>query len=365
MRRTVLALACLCVLLLQSGAARAWGYQGHEVVGAIAGERLTDHAKDQVQQILNGPPPADVDLEKALHVWHELTLKDAGPWADCVKSVARHDDGRFHYELSPTHPEYEKPCIPFNSALERARMEDYAKHNWSTCSYKVDGVERGCHNTFHFEDVAIQRDGFDRSDLGTNDHDLVAAINAAIAVLTDRPIPPPFPFAIRDKKEALLLLTHFLGDLHQPLHVGAVYLDPQGAAVDPDAAHAIDPATETAGANLIQDQNLNLHGEWDDIPTDIGEASTCELRQDAATVAATPGPIDGWAAQWATDTLHVAQDAFQHLTFAPPNPPSPQYKWSVAFDDHMAYLRHMDEIKRHQLAKAGARLAQILNTIWP
>jgi hypothetical protein len=31
----------------------------------------------------------------------------------------------------------------------------------------------------------------------------------------------------------------------------------------------------------------------------------------------------------------------------------------------MSYLRLMDEIKRKQLAKGGARLAEILNTIWP
>ncbi len=32
-----------------------------------------------------------------------------------------------------------------------------SRRNWTTCSYKPDGFERGCHNTFHFADVAIQR----------------------------------------------------------------------------------------------------------------------------------------------------------------------------------------------------------------
>ena len=147
-----------------------------------------------------------------------------------------------------------------------------------TCSYKPDGFERGCHNTFHFVDVAIQRNSFDRALQGTNPHDLVAAISAAIAVLQDRPIPPPFPFSIRDKKEALLLLAHLIGDLHQPLHVGAVYLDPGGQPVDPDATHQVDPLTDTIGGNAIQDgvavpfQTINLHREWDDIPTDLGHA---------------------------------------------------------------------------------------------
>jgi hypothetical protein len=35
----------------------------------------------------------------------------------------------------------------------------------------------------------------------------------------------PAPFSLKDQREALLLLTHYVGDLHQPLHVGAIYLD--------------------------------------------------------------------------------------------------------------------------------------------
>ena len=40
-------------------------------------------------------------------------------------------------------------------------------------------------------------------------------------------------------------------------------------------------------------------------------------------------------------------------------------QWTVVFDDHDAYLRSMDAIKRRQLAKGGARLAEIFNAIWP
>ena len=55
-----------------------------------------------------------------------------------------------------------------------------------------------------------------------------------------------------------------------------------------------DPQTETIGGNAIQDQNINLHSEWDDIPTDIGEAATKELLADAQSTPATPGAIEGW-----------------------------------------------------------------------
>ena len=244
-------------------------------------------------------------------------------------------------------------------------MVDYAARNWSNCLYLPDGPDKppgACHYTYHFEDVAIQRDHFDRSFQGTSDHDLLAAITAAIAVLRGQPAPPPF--SIKDKKEALLMLTHFMGDLHQPLHVGAVYLDAEGRLVDPDIAHAINPDTETVGGNAIQDQNVNLHGEWDDIPTDIGDAATRELLTEARSVPASQGPIESWPANWATDTIQIAHQAFDGLSFQRSQPP-PRVEWTVSFDDHTAYLWLADLIKRKQLAKGGARLAEILNAIWP
>ena len=183
-------------------------------------------------------------------------------------------------------------------------------------------------------------------------------------MLTDKPMAAPFPFSIKDKKEALFMLAHFLGDLHQPLHVGSVYLDAKGKLVDPDNAHAVDPATATIGGNAIQDQNVNLHHEWDDIPTDIGEAATREMLSDARGVPASQGRIEDWPAAWASDTILVSHDAFTGLTFELIQT-QPGNTWSVAFDDHLSYLRSQDAIKRKQLAKGGARLAEILNAIWP
>jgi hypothetical protein len=345
----------------------AWAFQGHRVVGAIADELLNPNAKARVKDILN--PPGSRDPSPGTH---QFDLRKAGPWADCVKSVRKLTDGTFKYTLNDLHPEYELPCIPFRE--ERALMEDYASRNWTTCFYPVDPTkpQLGCHNTFHFDDVALQRGGFDRTYQGTNEHDLVAAIAAAIAVLSDKPAPPSVPpstfaFSIKDKREALLLLTHLMGDLHQPLHVGSVYLDKNGQSVDPDLAHGIDPATDTVGGNAIQDQNINLHTEWDDIPTDIGDAATRELMAVAMLVPASAGPIEDWPAAWAGDTVLVARAAFAGLTFTfnPPQPLETRTQWLVSFEDHTAYLWQTDQIKRRQLAKGGARLALILNTIWP
>ena len=374
----------ICGLLLSVAAstpAFAWDYQGHKMVGAIADRMLTDpayaNARQKVKEILG------------------FTLEDAAPWPDCVRSVVHKDDGSFSYLPSPLHPSYREPCKPFETEVgspepsepspEQHRMEDYAKRNWYNCTYIVSarGAPGGCHQAFHFADVAIQQNAYDRRYVGTSDHDIVSAINACIAVLQGGQAPAPF--FIKDKKEALFLLAHFVGDLHQPLHVGAIYLDSKGQRVEPDKA-GLDLDTETRGGNAIymgftkvgdeiKVEEPNLHAQWDAIPKEWVTPDAAMLEKAAAMLEKTKGTqptpeeIKGWAAIWATETLKQAQDvAFKDLTFSPvpkdPKRPDALPRWTVTFPNKTAYDENAKEIKRQQLAAGGARLAQLLKAIW-
>jgi len=329
--------AVLIALVVSVGHAAAWGYQGHEVTGAIADHLLGPRAKSEVKRLLG------------------FELRVAAPWPDCVRSVARLPDGTFKY--APSKPEYRIPCTSFETPAEIARMEDYVARNWVNCVYLPN---RGCHETYHFTDVAVQHDDYKRGYVGTNEHDVVSAINAAVRVLKDQPAPPPF--SIRDKKEALFLLAHFLGDLHQPLHIGSVYLDANGKLVNPDVS-GHDQTTETAGGNLlIVDPGKNLHAEWDDIPADLGEHASPDMLQRARAVAPTAGPVEDFAAIWATESVMASHAAFAGVSFGARDDKD---HWPVQFSDRAAYLDNQDRLKRDRLAKGGARLAQLLNTIWP
>lgn len=323
------------LLPICTGRALSWGYQGHEVIGSIADQLLGANAQQQVAKIAG------------------IELRLAGPWADCARSVVRLPDGTFKY--APSKPEYRIPCKPFESTLETARMEDYVSRNWYNCFYEPN---HGCDEAYHFTDVAIQHDDYSRSYTGTSDHDVVGAINAAIMVLRDQPAPPPF--SIRDKKEALLLLAHFIGDVHQPLHVGAIYLDPNGRPVNPDQS-GLDPGTQTAGGNFITDQGNNFHSEWDAIPADLGESASPDMVKKARSITPTAGPIENFAVMWATDTVKASHSAFTGVTFTGTG----HSRWVIHFTDRAAYWNAQDNLKRDQLAKGGARLAQLLNAIWP
>jgi len=317
--------------------ALAWGVDGHEVVGSIADQLLTGHpAKAKVASILG------------------FELRVAAPWLDCIRSVVRHTDGTFEYTPNP---HFHSPsCNPFETASEKARMEDYARRNWLTCVYKPG---HGCHETYHFADVPVQEDHYDRAFAGTSKHDIVSAINAAIAILRNqRPIPP---FSIKDQKEALFLLAHLLGDLHQPLHVGAVYLDSRGRRINPDDGSPLDPATETAGGNFLFDGSERLHSEWDDIPNALGSSANAAMMAAAAAVPGSSGQVGGWPTAWSSETIVASHAAFAGLTFTGHG----HENWAVHFMDRPAYKTMQDRMQREQLAKAGARLAELLKAILP
>jgi hypothetical protein len=93
----------------------------------------------------------------------------------------------------------------------------------------------------------------------------------------------------------------------------------------------------------------------------LGDAATPELLAAARSVPPSKGTVEDWPAAWASDTIVVAHQALDE-TFTATAPE----KWTVTFDNRSNYLFPLeDTIKRQQLAKAGARLAELLNAIWP
>jgi hypothetical protein len=338
-RRPPRALAALAIALFATAAA-PWGPDGHHTVGALADRLLAGtHAQAQVRALLG-----------------ELTLEQAAVWADCAKGI---DPGKdYAYTSAGRYPE----CAIFETPEGEAEMADFVRRNDTGCQRAP--TEPSCHVQYHYTDESFQRRRYRLGDVGTRDFDVVAAITACIRVLEDKPAPAPFD--IQDKREALLLLSHYVGDIAQPLHVGTAYLRADGAVIDPQV-NPVDPGMDTQGGNKVitirvatNHRSENLHATWDDIP-----ASLHADRIDAAWLAlaraepATRGDIDGWSAQWAGTTLTQARVALQDLHFGPQQ----SNQWTVPltgrYDDAMA------PVKKRQLTAAGARLARTLMAIWP
>jgi hypothetical protein len=161
------------------------------------------------------------------------------------------------------------------------------------------------------------------------------------------------------------MLAHFVGDIHQPLHVGAVYIDGDDHLTNPDApGMKLDPSTETRGGNSIDDGATNLHAEWDAIPASIKPAKISEkMLKEARATEETTGDVASWPAAWATETLIASREAFMGITFK--REPDKPGRWAAEFKSRRTYLAARNKMQREQLAKGGARLAQLLNSIWP
>jgi len=337
-RRTapLLSVTLLVGAALVSRNAQAWGPDGHHTVAAIADKLLAGtNAAAQVRTILG-----------------TVSLVDAAVWADCAKGVTV---PAFTYQGAGRYPE----CAGFETASEEAAMIDFVKRNATNCKPKP--TEEVCHKQYHYADIAIQHASYEPTFEGARTDDIASAVRAAIIVLQGAPAPAPF--SIKDKREALLLLVHYVGDIHQPLHVGAVYLDANGKPVDPDVGH-LDLATETRGGNDINvvGGHANLHATWDAIPASLKTKPgnvRANLVAEAKAVPATKGKIVDWPVAWASDTQKQAVKALGNLTFGPKTGKT----WSTTLPK--SYAKSMSAIKQTQLTTAGARLAQLLAAIWP
>ncbi|MDR3415807.1 MAG: S1/P1 nuclease [Nevskia sp.] len=339
MARCIVALAAW-VLCLVPSLAHAWGAAGHQAVGALADQLLKGSVAEQnVQRLLDGQD-----------------LRTVAVWADCAKGVGSADDQDFGYRNDDARfPE----CAVFSGGAGPGEFIEFVRNNWKQCGTAHD--KEYCHNQYHYADIATAHRAYDGNFVGANTHDVVHAIDAAMARLRGQPVPAPFWF--KDDRQALMLLAHYVGDIHQPLHVAAIYLDQHGNAVDPDDK-GLDAATGTAGGNLlVESGGTLLHADWDAIPDGYkaGGKDFGALLATAQSVAQTDGDAAAWPQAWATDTIVSGRSAFGGLRFTAQ---ASSHRWSVG-GMTQAYAEHEDEIKFQQLAKAGARLAQILKAVWP
>ena len=337
-KSTTFSVLCLFAALGSSQCALAWSALGHQTVGSIADQLIAgSNAEKQVRKLLGTTVP----------------LKTAAVWADCVKGVVSKDDGTWQYDPARHYAE----CKPFETPSRKAAMEDFVSRNAERCGGNTsDEVCR--HKQYHYTDVSNLHDRYDKGFVGTSDHDIVNAIRACILVLQGKTAPAPFN--IKTKKEALLLLSHYVGDIHQPLHVAAVYLDKDGHVVDPDAG-TFDPATETRGGNSIEDGSTSLHSEWDSIDSVLSNGLQGPTGlSEAGAVAKTRGALSNWPASWATDTVRTGRAAFTKLSFGPKGEDK---HWPATHPK--TYAKERRALQHTQLVKGGARLAHVLKTIWP
>lgn len=351
-------------------AAQAYGPLGHEIVGAIADERLANTSTAaKVYALLDG-----LTLEKATVIADEIRGWDK-------KGV---DDPRsFHFSA---HRNIDK------------QLRDFWRANPPT---SITNPDAPSHHWFHYTDVPVvptqrYRDGH----AGRSKWDVVHMIPFCIQVLQGR-VPEQNQRRIT-KPVALILLAHYVADIHQPLHVGAEYFDQQGRVVDPDKDKSAlgDEGGNTFTLELSEEpprgrgiHRKKLHGFWDYdavnalVPQMPGRLRKGELqaliephKRELVHEMATHEPnnwqmlpsvpIDSYAEIWADEILPIAREAYARLQFTNVHPQQEEDRIVAAGEavektnsDQMNYRGWATGVVRQELHKAGWRLANLLEKI--
>jgi len=326
---TSLVAVLMVVSLVLPGTTWAWGRDGHETVGYLATKLIAGtHAERRVAQLLK---PGE-------------TLVTAAEWPDCAK-------GYQYCHVAPT-----------------SEMLAFAQRNPR-------------HHHYHYTDVPFQLAAYSDTAPGSDKDDVVHILQDAIHVLKGEPVTDPDHNLT--PREALFVLAHMVGDIHQPLHVGAAYINDQEAFVVPQTPEEA-KTTFTQGGNWLCHGAKGLHSYWDDdlvvkAMMAAGVTSSEEFAQalfkQTKAVRANRGATTTWPGKWATETLRVAKQHLLTLSVlgehaqgakAPcqlSGPRGEEQAWDVELP--YGYAAAGTRAARDQLAKAGARLAHVLKAIWP
>jgi hypothetical protein len=336
--------------------AQAWGADGHQTVATIAAG------------LIKGTP-AEARVAALLG---DMTLPQAALWADCAKGIS--PSKNYSYPAPGKYAE----CAPLETPARIAEMADYVKRNDKQCTIGMD--EDSCHKQMHYADVPLQRSRYLLGFTGTRPDDVAGALRQAILVLQGKPTTGQPNF--KSPREALIVLVHLVGDIHQPLHVGAPYLDAQGQRVDPDKK-GFDAATFTVGGNSLwivaatpaapakaasgaaegpvgagHFGPVKMHTVWDGVPDKFKpERVNAAWLAEARKVHSNQGDPADWPARWATQSLDLAGTAYEGLKFSAQE----GSHWTVSLPP--GYNAKADAIKRRQLTEAGARLAFVLKAV--
>jgi hypothetical protein len=309
----------LLLLFCSASSALAWGDQGHRVIGAMA------------DTLIAGAPAA----RHVRSLLGDESLSEASVWADLVK-------GRNN---------------------QTAEMLQFKASNPN-------------HALFHYTNIPFEELKYRDDSVGATQVDVVHAIPACILILQGKSEAQTL-FTNVSPRVALRLLAHYIEDIHQPLHVGAGYLD-RTKYVNPNgySGHFRD---DQGGNRLLFGGTNKLHSYWDvtvvqRLMDDTGNPTpqyyAAKLLAQPPPPWKTAGPLLDWDRTWAGESVALAAKVHNvtvldeddsQLDYRT-NQPRPQ--WHIK-DLSPAYLEWSGKTAEEQMARAGYRLAATLEAIWP
>jgi len=287
MKKSIGVLLTICLFAVNG---YCYGPRGHQLVGAIADKRLAQNKPlaTTIKQLLDG-----------------LTLEQAATLPDSIKSWDNC---------------HQRPSNRAVTSKKRINAELRAFVNANRCSSNPS------HHEFHFTDVPVSgNEKYAPGEVGRSQFDIVHMISFCIRVLQGKE--PETNNRAITKSVAVILLAHYLGDIHQPLHVGAEYFDAAGNPFEPTTANkgfADQGGNKLTLFTLMKGKEVSagqFHGYWDGqtVENAFGSATTSKVAEQLAKKEPAnwklTGGVETWAEQLANEIMPVAREAHDRLAF--------------------------------------------------
>ena len=183
--------------------------------------------------------------------------------------------------------------------------------------------------TWHYKNIDETQSFEEAPDIPEGN--IVNALNEQIEILADSGV------SAQDKALALKMVTHFMGDIHQPMHLG----------------RASDRGGNSHKVRFFN-KPTNLHSVWD---TDILEAGHAWTHTEWQTEIDRLSPetqteflMNGNPASWGKETYALCKDIYE----------STPIDTNIEYD----YIAKWTPVIENQLLKGGLRLADVLNSVF-
>jgi len=322
MRNSWLIPLIIGICIFSNDRAFAWGPEGHAAIALIAEGLLSSNTEAAIHDLLVQGGDKD--------------LVSIASWADLVLSAA-HGEGPLRENLE---------AAEFNRTFPKSAMWHYVNIPLGAVSY---------------EDARNFVDG----------ENVIHAIESCIRAL-ESPARGPNDLT---RVQALRLLVHFVGDIHQPLHCGTgfySFTDGLTAHVLTVSAEAFGKPSDRGGNLLFYDSSPidQLHALWDrvlveNIDHDIDYRVLADYlrRNYLPKEQITSGDYHQWASVWAIDSVKVANLAYRGVKFGAPEFDANRRLTGITVTLPADYIEVNRWRAAQQLAKAGLHLAQLLNVI--
>jgi hypothetical protein len=200
------------------------------------------------------------------------------------------------------------------------------------------------HPTWHYINLDVQLKSDDFKPDASGDQ-VIGAIEHFQKVLSDPCV------SKGDRKEALMFVVHFVGDLHQPLHC---------LHRNDDRGGNLQPIKSVLG---VAEDKLNLHKVWDGhlVKSDRGDLTVPDYAKrlaDEITTADKEAWQKGCPRDWAWE-VHLVGVKSVYLFADGTTLPKPSEPAAELGEEN--YFKVNRPVVHEQLKKAGIRLAKVLN----